>query len=174
MIRIFKIGFSLFSACLIFTGCNSVDDNRIPSMPVNIVIDNPGLWNTYGVSGFGVYRNFIYTSSLKLPLGFPYTSSSATGFGGVLLIEGMDPFSGDSSVPLAYDLACPVERQANVRIEIDPESYMAICPVCESVYDVTMQRGAPVAGMAATGNYKYGLRTYKCSGNPASGYIIAN
>ncbi|MCH5232485.1 MAG: hypothetical protein J1E78_02520 [Muribaculaceae bacterium] len=156
------------------TSCDSVDSDRIPNQPVNISLENSGLWNTYGVSGFGSFRNFILSSDVKLPSGFPYTSTSATGFGGVLLIEGLDPFSGSSTALMAYDLACPVERQSNVRVVIDDENYMARCPVCESVYDVTMQRGAPIGGMAATGKYKYALKSYRCVASVSGGYLITN
>ena len=39
--------------------CDSVDDDRIPPLPVTIRLSNTGLWNTYGVTGFGQYRYFI-------------------------------------------------------------------------------------------------------------------
>lgn len=170
----FKIGFLSLLLFYLLPSCDSVEDDRIPNYPVNVQIDNAGLWNTYGVSGFGSYRNFILSNGIRQPSGFPYTSSSATGFGGVLLIEGLDPFSGNSSLPLAYDLACPVERQPNVRVEIEQDRYMAVCPVCGSVYDVTMQRGAPVSGLAATGETKYALKSYNCMPSITGGYIITN
>ena len=155
--------------------CQTVDDNRIPNMPVNIAIADVGMWNTYGVSGYGVNRNFILTSSgTRIPAGFPYTTTSATGFGGVLLIEGLDPFTATSSMPLAYDLACPVERKPEVRVKVDAETYYAVCPVCESVYDVTLGAGAPVTGVAATGTYKYGLKMYSCIASGNGGYFITN
>lgn len=43
--------------------CNSIDDDRIPALPVSINLANHALWNTYGVSGFGISRNFILTST---------------------------------------------------------------------------------------------------------------
>lgn len=157
------------------SGCESLDNERIPNMAVNINIGDAGLWNTYGVAGFGSNRNFIYTSSGgSVPTGFPYKYGSATGFGGVLLIEGMDPFSTVTAVPLAYDLACPVERQPNIRVKIDPDTYVAVCPECNSSYDVTMQRGAPIGGIALTGKYKYGLKTYNCLPTGSGGYYITN
>ena len=153
-------------------GCESVDDQRIPNMPVNISIANAGLWNSYGVSGYGTNRNFIVTK--RIPSGFPYASNSASGFGGVLLIEGLDPFMGNTSMPLAYDLACPVERNPETRVSVDPDSYLAKCPVCGSTYDVTMQKGAATAGPAATGNYRYALKSYYCIESGYGGYLITN
>lgn len=162
---------SIILLSILFPGCATVDDERIPNMPVNISIADAGMWNTYGVSGFGTYK--IFTLNPRQPSSFPYSQKSYTGFGGVLLIEGVDPFSGNSSMPLAYDLACPVERVPETRVAIDPESYMAICPVCGSSYDVTMQRGAPVGGPALMGKYKYGLKNYTCL-STGGGYIITN
>ena len=171
----------VFGACLILCllipcqSCQTVDDNRIPNMPVNISIGDIGMWNTYGVSGFGNNRNFILTSSgTRIPADFPFTTTSATGFGGVLLIEGLDTYTSSVSVPLAYDLACPVERQPDVRVRVNPETYYAECPVCESVYDVTMGAGGPVKGIAATGNYKYGLKQYRAIATGNGGYFITN
>lgn len=162
---------------LIFSlqSCQTVDDERIPNMAVNISLSNAGLWNTYGVSGFGSHRYFILTNSGNpQPSGFPYKYGSATGFGGVLLIEGMDPFSSVTAAPLAYDLACPVERKPDIRVQIDSETYVAVCPQCKSSYDVTMQRGAPISGEAATGKYKFALRTYSCIPSGSGGYYITN
>lgn len=155
-----------------FPGCNEVDDERIPNMPVNISIADAGMWNTYGVAGFGTHREFII--SAHIPASFPYSTKNATGFGGVLLIEGLDPFTGNSSVPMAYDLACPVERKSDVRVSVSNDTYMAICPQCGSSYDVTMQRGAPVGGVAATGKYKYALKSYSCLPSGTGGYYITN
>ena len=160
------------ASVILCQGCESVDDNRIPNMPVNISLADAGMWNTYGVAGFGMSRNFIL--SQRIPTNFPFSSKTYTGFGGVLLIEGLDPFSGNSSLPLAYDLACPVERKAETRVSINPDTYMAECHECGSSYDVTMQRGAPIAGPAASGKFKYALKSYNCLPTGQGGYIITN
>lgn len=152
------------------TGCHSVDDDRIPAMPVSINLSDPGLWNTYGVAGFGLCRYFV--PRLGQPAGFSYTVSTATGFGGVLLIMGMDPFSVETNVPLAYDLACPVECDPNVIVSVDPSIFEAICPKCGSHYDVTMQGGAPLSGPAADGKHKFGLTRYQCLPTSMGGYMI--
>lgn len=159
---------------LIMPGCDTVDDERIPNLAVSINIDDAALWNTYGVAGFGMSRRFILSQGTRLPSGFPYNTQSATGFGGVLLINGMDPFTNATDVLLAYDLACPVECKSDVRVEIEGDIYEAVCPVCGSRYDVTMQGGAPTAGPAATGKHKYGLRRYQCLPTQFGGYYITN
>lgn len=137
-------------------------------MPVNIDMSNQGLWNTYGVFGFGQYRYFIFTSSQREPAGFPYSYNSATGYGGVLLIGGQG-FSGEIA-PLAYDLSCPVERQPYVRVFIDIDTLFAVCPECGSVYDVVEAHGAPVEGPAYS--MHYALTPYNCYPTNTGGYIV--
>lgn len=154
------------------SSCHNIDDERIPNFAVNINLGTPALWNTYGVAGFGAHRNFILTSALRVPADFPYHQQSATGFGGLLLIGGMDPFTTDTNCPLVYDLACPVEMQADVRVRIDGDLYEAVCPECGSHYDVTMAGGAPLSGPAAT--HRYGLRRYQCLPTGNGGYLIVN
>lgn len=156
------------------TGCHTVDDERIPNFAVSINIADAGMWNTYGVAGYGMNRRFILSKDLRVPSGFPYSQQSATGFGGVLLIGGMDPFTTTTNLPLAYDLACPVEMKSDVRVEIEGELYEAVCPECGSHYDVTMAGGAPISGPAATGSKKYGLRRYQCLPTGQGGYLIIN
>lgn len=150
-------------------GCNEVNYTRVPNYAVNIDLDNTGLWETYGVSGYGSSRNFILEEGE--PKGFPYKSGSRTGYGGVLLIEGQNSFSGDVQ-PLAYDLSCPVERLPDVRVYVNPGNYEAICPKCGSHYNVVEAGGNAVAGEAL--DYGYGLRRHHVYAAANGGYIIRN
>lgn len=171
LIRKLILPISLWILLLAVGACESVNDTRIPSMPVYINLSDPGMWNSYGVAGFGDFNYFVFQSgSQREPSGFPYVDTSATGYGGVLLIEGMDPFMLETLVPMAYDMSCPVEKSPTIRVRIDPETYEAVCPVCGSHYDVTMGAGAPVAGVAVTDHY--GLRRYYCHRTVTNGYII--
>lgn len=165
---------SLMAVLSVASSCKEVDDDRIPSLPVYINLSGAGMWNTYGVSGVGIYSNFINWQGEVSPSGFPYTATTHVGFGGVLLIGGVDPFTSDPNVPLAYDLSCPVERSQTVRVAIDADRLEAVCPVCGSRYDVLTAGGAPVGGPALTGQYKYGLRRYVCQPEQSGGYIIHN
>lgn len=152
--------------------CNTVDDERIPNMAVAINLQTADLWATYGVSGYGQYRIFI--RSLGEPRNFPYVSNSATGYGGVLLISGFNPYTLEAAVPLAYDLACPVECKPDIRVRMLSDGVLpvAVCPECGSHYDVTERGGAPSEGPALTQNL--GLRRYECYPTSYGGYIIAN
>lgn len=159
---------------LAVSACNQVDDDRIPSLPVYINLSGPGMWNSYGVAGVGLSREFINFEGVRSPSGFPYNANTYVGFGGVLLVGGMDPFTSQPNVPLAYDLSCPVERSQTVRVYIDPDNLDAVCPQCGSHYDVVVAGGSPVSGPALTGKYKYALRRYVCDQANGGGYIIHN
>lgn len=139
-------------------------------MAAYVDLSNQGVWNTYGVHGFGEFNNFIFTSSIHQPAGFPYTYNSATGYGGILLIYGQNAFSGEVG-PLAYDLSCPVERLQDVRVYIDLESLEAVCPECGSRYDVIEAGGAPISGLAQVRHYA--LSHYECYATNTGGYIIS-
>lgn len=168
-----KLWVSIFASFLLLvcaTSCESIDNNRIPALSVNIRLDNTGLWNTYGVGGYGIYRYFIRET--KEPINFPFTESTYTGYGGVLLIGGMDPFTTETNIPLAYDMSCPVECKREIRVRIDDNNLDAVCPMCGSRYDVVSAGGAPIAGPALTGEVKYRLQPYHCLPGMSGGYVI--
>lgn len=137
------------TAVLALSACKSVNDDRIPVTPVNIVFTSPAMWDLYGVNGALQYRYFI--PSERRPSGFNYTAGSHAGFGGILLVCSV------LGEPQAYDLACPVEVSAKVRVAINDDN-LAECPKCRSTYDVFSLAGHPVSGPAA--NDGYGLRPY--------------
>lgn len=172
LIRMFAAA-AVLSILAIAGGCETVNDSRIPAMPVNINLADNGMWTAYGVSGFGDFRYFIFSASApREPSGFPYTDRSATGYGGVLLIEGIDPFNDQAVCPMAYDLSCPVEKSPNVRVAIDVKTLEAVCPVCDSHYNVVSAAGSPVSGEAVT--LRYGLKRYSCHAASTGGYIITD
>lgn len=156
--------------------CNDIDSDRIPSYPVNINLTPQASWDTYGVTGFGNYRRFV--RELREPSNFPWLERTTTGYGGILLIIGTDPYTHDPLTPLAYDLACPVERRQDVRVNMVslPEWPMPVaqCPDCHSCYNVIEGGGRPLSGLAESEHY--GLRMYQCI-PPASdigGYLVTN
>lgn len=106
---------ALTVAATLFSGCHSVDDDRIPPLPVYLAFTTVGMWDTYGVAGATFHRRFILTERLRVPENFPFTALSQTGYGGILLVSDI---LGD---PQAYDLACPVEVRQDVRIRVDSE-----------------------------------------------------
>ncbi len=148
-------------AMMLWNGCQTVDDDRIPSSPVRIAFQTQSQWELYGVSG--ALDSKIFIKQDRIPNNFPYTSLTYTGFGGVLLV-------GDiHGNPVAYDLACPVERSASVRITVDHEANNAYCPKCGSVYDIYTNYGHPLSGQAARDGY--GLQRYIVSGGMQGEYM---
>lgn len=152
---------------LVLTACEQINNYRIPAAPVNIELNNQGLWDSYGVHSFGEYKFFI--RDLRQPDNYSYTANTYTGYGGVLLISGYS--NGDYNTPLAYDLACPVEVKNNIRVTIDPVNKQAVCPECGSRFDVTEGDGRPVSGKALELNY--GLQRYHAYPSQYGGYVIS-
>jgi len=165
------IAFILTSSC-----AEEINNHRIPAMPVDINLGDPGLWATYGIGGIGVYQ--IFDRNLGLPSNFHFLDKTYTGYGGVLLI-GLSPFTAFPSdetyawpyQPAAFDLACPVEVDPSVKVAVDDMKLEAQCPMCSSRYSLEAG-GAPVAGPAL--GMKYGLQRYTCSGSPLTGFRITN
>lgn len=174
--RTFACRFLLFVTVSVIAACNTIDDERVPNMPVSISLSTPDLWTTYGVAGYGEYRMFI--RQLGEPRNFSYGVNTATGYGGVLLICGFDPFaqsSGGGAVgPVAYDLACPVECKPDIRVKVQIADMLpvAVCPDCGSHYNIMERAGAPIDGPAL--GRKLGLKRYDCYKTQYGGYIIAN
>lgn len=157
-IIIFIIG--LISS-LLFSSCDKIDSYRIPYAPVNIELNNDGLWNTYGVHSMGIYNRFIKND--RIPANFSYTALTYTGFGGVLLI------GGPNNDVLVYDLCCPVEVKSTTRVYVN-DKLEAQCPVCGSRYDILYLNGSPLSGPAL--DYKYGLQRYHAIASNLGGYTI--
>ena len=151
MPAMFKYPFILYLFLIIlFSGCDKNDEYRIPVTTVRIEFRSSALWSQYGVHAFPDYQKFILN---KIPNKEFYNVSSATGYGGVLLV------CGYSNQLYAYDLTCPVERDPSVRIDIDEEPYHAYCPQCKSTFDVFEGTGSPLSGTAR--EHKYMLRSYQ-------------
>ena len=172
--RIAKLAACLLPAALAFAGCNTIDSDRIPAYPVNINLTPHATWQTYGVVGFGDTRRFV--RELKEPANFAWLANTRTGYGGILLVCGIDPFTTEANVPMAFDLSCPVERSSTIRVAMVSAEPLPVaeCPVCHSRYDVIEAGGRPISGPAKDKNY--GLRIYQCI-PPASnigGYLITN
>lgn len=134
-------------------GCSRIDDTRLPAVSVNIVFTSQGMWERYGVNGALDTRSFIRTRTFTSPVDFPYTDATYTGFGGVLLVSNL------YGMPIAYDLACPYEAKADIRIRVDKDALDAECPVCHSTYDIFGGEGRPTSGPAAERGY--GLTRYR-------------
>ena len=164
-----RIIIAIAAALCLLCSCDSVDNKVLPAYTVRLDLSTFALWNTYGVNGVGDYR--IFSREKRLPANFPYNANTYTGFGGVLLVMGLDAVTA-SYAPLAFDAACPVERRADITLSIDPSTLDAVCPSCHSHYNVLTGSGGPISGTALT--KKMGLTPYKCRQNANGGYTITS
>lgn len=156
---------AVLSVAFLTATCKRIDDDRIPPVNVNIVFTTAGVWDTYGVSAPTQTRRFVRTATLREPASFPFTVTTYTGYGGILLV--CDYFNN----PLAYDLSCPFEAKPDIRIKVDTEHLDAVCPVCGSTYDIFEGYGRPTSGPAAERGY--GLTRYRVTdGSGALNYKI--
>ncbi len=156
------LSFAALVLLLCSTACEHINNKSVPNFGVRIDLSGYALWNTYGVSGLGDYR--IFNREKNIPSNFPFNANTFTGFGGVLLMMGIDG-------PMAYDLSCPVESTHDNILAIDAENFEAVCPRCNSRFNPLMGAGGPISGVAI--NNKVGMRQYRVL--PSSGgYIITN
>jgi hypothetical protein len=140
----------------IFSSLQACDDeivSPIPYAPVNLTLDLK-----YEDSEL---RNPLVS---KLFIG-GRLGNDRLGFGGILVINGR----GENMLVnlYAYDLACPVEVNRNIRVKPD-DSGQAICPQCGAIYFIANGSGAPLSGS------KNFLKSYRVSPQPNDRYLISN
>lgn len=141
-------------------GCEFAEYDRLPAAPVRIEFGNAAVWGVFGVTAYPDHCEYIKEE--HLPRGFTYVANSYTGYGGVMLV--CDPVNRVH----AYDLACPVERTANIRIDFDNIDLVLRCNTCGSTYDVST--GAPMSGRAYDNGYY--LQPYMVSFSPMGGVLV--
>ena len=108
-------------------------------------------------------------SDLKAKLAFKKFEQRRTdldrlGYGGILVINGI----GDLINLYAYDLACPVEIDYNIKIVPDKSGITATCPECGAVFIIADGSGMPQSGT------KYSLRPYRVRDNKNGTYTVTN
>ena len=155
-----RILFLLSFICIAFS-CEKEYYTTIPYAPVNIELNLTTL-------DYELNANLAYKIITQ-----PRFAVERTGFGGILVINGM----GEAPINLyAYDLACPVEAQRNIRVVPDNMSsssasvataITATCPKCGTVFSIATGTGAPQSGA------KYHLRSYNVNGSGAQ-YTVYN
>lgn len=164
-----KLSVLLAALLLAAASCTKIDNKSTPNYPVRINLGSYAMWATYGVNGLGEYKLFCRTK--QLPSNFPYNANTYTGFGGVILIYGLD-ISTSTYGPIAFEAACPVENKPTVLLDIDPDNFDAVCPNCKSRYNVIGGAGGPISGQAV--EKKKGLRSFIVRQSVNGGYIITS
>lgn len=163
LVRMAALALVVAAASLCLQSCHHLDAHRINVSYVNVTFLTVGDWDFYGVSGAGQYKRFILKD--KIPAGFPYTAMSSTGLGGILLCTLY------TAEPVAYDLACPVECRADVRVFVN-EDHEAECPKCHSRYYIFESPGHPISGPAAEEGYA--LQVYRVGPGPRGEYMVVS
>ncbi len=154
---------AVVGALFALAACNTLDNHRLNVAYVNLTFMTPGDWEYYGVTGAGQHK--VFNKQDKIPAGFPYTAAMSTGVGGILLCTTY------MAEPVAYDLACPVERSPSVRIAVNAKGE-AQCPKCGSRYYIFESPGHPISGPAATEGYR--LQVYSVTPGPNGEYMMVH
>ncbi|MCC8146724.1 MAG: hypothetical protein LIO93_09885 [Bacteroidales bacterium] len=96
----------------------------------------------------------------------PRAATDKLGYGGVLVING---YITEGNINLyAFDLACPVEIDREIKIVPD-NSGNAACPQCKEVYNIGSGTGIPTKGIS-----KHALRKYNVGNNGGNRFLISN
>ncbi len=120
--------------------CSKTEHSYFPSYPVYLELDLT--FEDKDLNGVMAYKEYILGKTSGLG------ATERTGLGGILVYHSVDGYH-------AYDLACPNETQASVRVEMDDDAIYAICPKCGSKYNVFEGYGSLVEGPATRGLKSY-------------------
>jgi nitrite reductase/ring-hydroxylating ferredoxin subunit len=116
----------------------------------------------YGVQDYSIK---IFDKNAQIPADFPYSKSDATGVAGIVIIN------GDTYIS-AYDIACPIEHDANVKLSFDDYG-IATCNQCGSKFTLfNGEAAAPIAGVAY--DKSIGMHRYTVTVNRNYSGVIQN
>lgn len=145
------------SLCGLF-GCTEKIEMRIPVRPVYLELDL-----TYQDKELNAIPSWkIYNQSNVDQAG------EYTGFGGVLVYHGLDASGGDCFY--AFDAACPYEASSGVTLSVDEAGIYAICPKCNSRFELLNGIGNPVEGVAAEARFR--LKNYQVERSGGKIYVF--
>jgi hypothetical protein len=136
----------------IFSACDEAQRSPIPYRPVDITLD----------LNFGD-ADLIPPLATKTIIQ-KRLERDKIGFGGVLVING---YSSEGEVLFAYDLACPVEVDQQIRV-IPDNTGKAHCSQCKAIYNLAFGNGYPESGS------KYSLRPYGIRPEGINKYRVIN
>lgn len=147
--RIFKYT-SLFLLLVVLTlnttGCEGSYVSPVPEYPVSMSLN---LTANYPAFKNSVNQYLMFTK--------PVTVTDRIGYGGLLVCTGVMMDDYGNSLYFAYDLACPHEADASIRIAPLPDRLGEVkCPECGTVYNAGYGFGEPLSGPS-----KHPLKKYK-------------
>ena len=125
MMRFLQFNKYLLTAvfCMVALGCNNSMESSIPSIRFTL---------TYNVSIFPTITTPGYFVKVEKNVnGLP------VGYAGLLLGKSLLYATMGDNNYFCYDAACPVEAQRGISLRlIEGELGKAVCPECETVYDL--------------------------------------
>jgi hypothetical protein len=148
-----KLWLLILFCCIGISSCEDEFYTTIPRADVSFKLD---LWNEdHSLNAKMAYKTFTSRRA----------ETDRMGYAGLLVINGF----GNSDINLyAYDLSCPVECRADVKVTPNPEmDGTASCKKCGAVYNIA-EGGYPIE------NGTYWLRTYRVSKGNNGYYHIIN
>lgn len=135
----------LLTLFIVLAGCNNSLESSIPSVRFNL---------TYNTSVFPTITTPGYFVKVERNV-----NGISVGYAGLILGKSLLYSEMGDSNYMCYDAACPVEAQRGVSVNlIDGELGKAVCPSCETIYDLN-NYGFP------TGTGKEYLKRYQVAVN---------
>ena len=134
-----RFAYILFSVALFLSisSCREEEENPIPEHNVNVCTP---------YTDFMQLRNA--GSHIEYKYGNYYAAGTLLGYGGILIFRDYD------NKLHAADLACPVEADNTITVEVNMP--YAVCPKCNTKYDLTFGFCSPVSGPG-----KFPLKIYQ-------------
>jgi nitrite reductase/ring-hydroxylating ferredoxin subunit len=118
----------------LLSACNKAYISSIPDSPVYLELDLT--FEDKDLLPASAYKIFTPQNIGQ--------SVEKTGFGGVLVYHGLS--GSGTGAYYAFDIACPYEASRSVTLHVDDDHLHAVCPKCESRYELLFGLGNPVGG----------------------------
>lgn len=132
---------AILTAILLFFACDDIDKSSIPDSPVYLERNiNSEALELRTIGGYKVYTT-------------PEQYGDAVGYGGLVVIYGFNEQF------YAFDLACPLEADRNIRV-VPNDAGQAVCETCGSVFSIGYGSGNRVSGPAKEGLRRYNVSVY--------------
>ncbi len=146
VIKYLKNIFVVLSLSVLILSCEDPNQSRIPYTPVRLDLNLTAQYPTFT----NVYDTLVFTAPR-----FGYVGQDYIGYGGILVTVGI---GNNGSQYYAYDLCCPYEVDAKIRVYPDPTGRYAVCKVCGSEFYI-----ADGWGRVSKGPSKWSLKRYTAS-----------
>lgn len=141
-----RIKLLISTLALLSLSCEGPYISPIPNYPVSMSLDLVAKYPTFKNS---VNQYLLFTK--------PELAVDRIGFGGVMVCTGVMMDDYGNSIYYAYDLACPNEAVANIRVAPLTDKLGEVkCPECGTVYNAGYGFGEPLSGPS-----KHPLKRYK-------------